>query len=285
MERWEARRVEAVAATTSTPAATSKALEIKTEHARCKCGATTEVRVIGNLRTSAECAECRQEVVRAEEVSTETLKLRERVAHAATHMPVLLRQAGIDPDVHGHCRLETFDPNPDVTALSHTRRFCDDMLHGERPNLFLFSKRPGQNVAPGNGKTHLLVSTAARLFEQGALDPTQVLFIRETQMTLEFRRLCNGGRPEDFLAKLVRVPLLLLDDVGKAKTDTPWMRELVFELFAGRESRATAISSNYSLDELVDRDETFASVASRILSKGYFTELHGPDRRPEGRRA
>lgn len=192
----------------------------------------------------------------------------------------LLEECHVDTaGPHGEATLEGFDPNPDREALRAAQEFVRQFRAGERPNLFLYSKRPTEGVAPGSGKTHLAVAILRALLLSGDVTPRSARFVRETRVTITLRRLIREGAPEDYLDELIRQELLILDDVGKAKTDSPWLRELMFELVAGRESRATIITSNFSPGDLIKQDEAFRPLVSRIIAKGPAKVLVGPDRR------
>ena len=182
--------------------------------------------------------------------------------------------------VHGHCTMDNFIADVDLSAMLGVQRAVQDMAAGRRPNVYLWSWRDKEVIAPGSGKTHLLVAGVWELLRDGVLKVEQVHFVRETRITTQLRELCNGGSPGRYLDWLIGLELLVIDDLGKAKTDTPWMRELMFELIAGREGRSTWASGNWSLTQLEERDEWYIPLASRIAGKGYVRDMSGPDRRP-----
>lgn len=97
----------------------------------------------------------------------------------------------------------------------------------------------------GVGKTHLAVAIAYRLIEQGVrclFTPTTVLVQKLQQARAEYRL------PEA-LAKLARIPLLILDDIGYVKKDDA-ETSVLFELIADRyESKSLIITSNQSFDQ------------------------------------
>ncbi|MEU3188816.1 ATP-binding protein [Streptomyces sp. NPDC006923] len=97
-----------------------------------------------------------------------------------------------------------------------------------------------------------------------------------------------GADPEFLLRRIVRVPLLLLDDLGAAKA-TEWTEELNFRLLNWRaENRLpTIVTSNLSpirsadvrTQPLVLRDKVGDRVLSRLSGMCTSVEFSGPDRR------
>lgn len=231
------------------------------------------------------CVEAEAERKRAEEERQRRAKLNAERDGRVRNIRQLLVDCGVDAESdHLDATLDNFDPNPDREALVAAQQFVADFRRGGRPTLFLYSERPGDRIAPGGGKTHLAAAILRELLLSGDVDPHTARHLRETRMTITIRGQISSGSPEEYIDDLMRRDLLILDDVGKAKTDSAYFRELLFELIAGRDPRATIITSNHSPGELEDRDEWYAPLLSRILGKGPAVCLSGPDRRL-GRRA
>lgn len=243
----------------------------------------------GNVRFGT-CTSCVELAERREREAAERAR-RERLESQAEerrqNIQQLLVDCGLDIDSeHLSASFETFDPRPDQLALVAARQFVSDFRAGLRPTLYLYSEREGEAIAPGNGKTHLAVAILRELLLSGDVGPRTARFVRETRMTITLRRLIRSPHdaPEDYLDGLIRRELLIIDDLGKAKTDSPWLRELLFELVAGREPRATIITSNYSPERLEELDEWYSPLLSRLLGKGTAVCMGGPDRRLGRRR-
>lgn len=196
-----------------------------------------------------------------------------------SRLPAALRTIGVNVESHGHCRLFNFDKEPDGHALLDAKRLAAAWSAGDRRNWYLYSVRDRMPIAPGAGKTHLVVGLWAELYVAGEVAPTGTVFVRETRMAATLRRLIKDGSPEEYLDRLIKAELLILDDVGKVQSDSPWIRELMFELYAGREGKPTWITSNYGLAKLEERDEVYLAIGSRIAAGALITELSGPDRR------
>lgn len=254
---------------------------------RCGTVPVQGVRTLAGRELLPPCPACAIEMERevAERAEQER---RARTAAAADErrrrIRELLERCGVDAGSdHLEVSFETFRPEPDRVALETARRVVAEFQRGGRPNLYLFSKRPGEQIAAGAGKTHLAVSILRELLISGDVTPETARFVRETRLTITLRRLIQGGQPEDYLDGLIRCELLIMDDVGKAKTDSAWLRELLFELVAGREPRSTIVTSNFAPDELEARDDWYAPLLSRLIGKGPAVELSGPDWRLERR--
>jgi DNA replication protein DnaC len=262
------------------------------------CPACGKVKVTGMQFSSGvtrlpDCIGCQQRSEadrRRIEAEAATRQRRTGRAERLRRRGDLLAAVGVEPGVHTHCTLKNFLADVDLDAVLDMQQVVEDMAAGQRPNVYLWSWRDGEVMAPGTGKTHLIVGGAGALLVEGVLDAAQVHFVRETRLTTNLRELCGGhavragGRrftsPGEYVDWLIALELLCIDDLGKAKTDTPWMRELMFELVAGREARATWVTSNWSLTQLENRDEWYIPLASRLSGKGYVRAMSGPDRRP-----
>lgn len=232
------------------------------------------------------CTQCRERDERQERSAARQAMLDERERNRATrhtNIVQLLANCGVDvqagsPIKYGATSLDNYNPLWNPEALAVAMEFVAKFLAGERPNLFFWSH------GPGPGKTHLSVAILRQLVLAGAVEaglgrPT-ALFIRESRLTITLRRMCEpGGRPEKYLDRLLGADLLILDDVGKAKTDSAWLRELLFELVAGLESKSLISSSNWALEELEARDPWYAPLGSRMAAKGPMVPMHGPDMR------
>jgi len=97
----------------------------------------------------------------------------------------------------------------------------------------------------GVGKTHLAAAIGRRLTERGM----RVLFTKTTALVQKLQLANNENRLSDFLAKLAKYHLLILDDIGyvkKSEAET----SVLFELIADRyEAKSLLITSNQSFDQ------------------------------------
>lgn len=92
----------------------------------------------------------------------------------------------------------------------------------------------------GVGKTHLAASIAYRLIEQGI----RCLFVQTTALVQRLQQARTEYRLPEAIAKLSRIPLLILDDIGYVKKDDT-ESSVLFELIADRyETKSLVITSN-----------------------------------------
>lgn len=97
----------------------------------------------------------------------------------------------------------------------------------------------------GVGKTHLAAAIGRRLIELGV----RVFFIKTTTLVQKLHVAHNSHTLTDFIAKLAKFQLLILDDIGyvkKSEAET----SVLFELIADRyEAGSLLITSNQSFDQ------------------------------------
>jgi len=97
----------------------------------------------------------------------------------------------------------------------------------------------------GVGKTHLAVAIAYRLIEQGV----RCLFYQTTALVQKLQQAKHEYRLPEAIAKLARIPLLILDDIGYVKKDDT-ESSVLFELIADRyESNSLIVTSNQPFAE------------------------------------
>jgi DNA replication protein DnaC len=97
----------------------------------------------------------------------------------------------------------------------------------------------------GVGKTHVAAAIAYRLIEQGI----RCLFTQTTALVQKLQQARADYRLPEVIAKLARIPLLILDDIGYVKKDEA-ETSVLFELIADRyESQSLIITSNQPFDQ------------------------------------
>lgn len=97
----------------------------------------------------------------------------------------------------------------------------------------------------GVGKSHLAAAIAYRLIEQGI----RCLFFQATVLVQKLQQAKQAYRLPEAIAKLARIPLLILDDIGYVKKDDA-ETSVLFELIADRyESNSLVITSNQPFGE------------------------------------
>ena len=97
----------------------------------------------------------------------------------------------------------------------------------------------------GVGKSHLACGIAHRLIEQGI----RALFMPTTVLVQKLQQARQAYRLPEAIAKLARIPLLILDDIGYVKEDDA-ETSVLFELIADRyESSSLIITANQPFGE------------------------------------
>lgn len=97
----------------------------------------------------------------------------------------------------------------------------------------------------GVGKSHLASAIAYRLIEKGI----RCSFFQATALVQKLQQAKQAYRLPEAIAKLARIPLLILDDIGYVKKDDA-ETSVLFELIADRyESNSLIITSNQPFGE------------------------------------
>lgn len=194
------------------------------------------------------------------------------------NIKAILKAAGVDTGEYGHATFSTFDPDPDVAALEACSQLARDFVQGLRPNIYLFSARPNELIAPGNGKTLLAVATMRAIVTNDAsIRETDVRFCYTPRL---FRQMqASFGTGQDIIAELARVPFLVLDDFG-LNNWTPWKIEVMADLITERAAKSTFYTGNYSPGQMAEQAPAdFERIASRLQNRCRHITLTGPDRR------
>ncbi|MGK5496717.1 ATP-binding protein [Streptomyces sp. URMC 125] len=137
----------------------------------------------------------------------------------------------------------------------------------------------------GTGKTHQAYGAIRALTAAGLGVRWQATTAADLYAEMRPR---PGADPETLLRRTMRVPLLVLDDLGAART-TEWTEELTYRLVNWRYSHRlpTLVTSNLApvrtrethRDQPVLRERIGDRVASRLAGMCHQVALTGPDRR------
>lgn len=130
-------------------------------------------------------------------------------------------------------------------------------------------------ITTGTGKTHQAYGAIRSLLAAGVRLPWEAVTAADLYARLRPR---PGFDSERDLQSLMRCPLLLLDDLGAAKS-SEWTEELTYRLINHRyeHMRPTLITTNLPTDAL--RTALGDRVASRLSQMTERVVLEGDDRR------
>ncbi|MDT0493132.1 ATP-binding protein [Streptomyces griseus] len=216
-----------------------------------------------------------------------------QVGRIADRLGAILTQRGIGPDATAH-----EPPSEPVTALEladariparYRRALTDHPQVTAWADEIARAGRPGPAGAPGisegsslliagptgTGKTHQAYGAIRGLLAAGVRLRWEAVTAADLYARLRPR---SGFDSERELQALAKCPLLLLDDLGAAKT-SEWTEELTYRLINHRYERMlpTLITTNLPTPEL--RTALGDRVASRLAEMTERVILTGPDRR------
>jgi DNA replication protein DnaC len=135
---------------------------------------------------------------------------------------------------------------------------------------------------PGTGKTHLAIALGIRTCLAGH----RVQFKTATEWVALLAEAQRQGRLDDELARLQRIPLLIVDEVGYIPFD-PHAANLMFMLVSRRYERASMIvTSNKPFSawgEIFGDDVTAAAMIDRLVHHAEILALKGDSYRLKDR--
>lgn len=132
----------------------------------------------------------------------------------------------------------------------------------------------------GTGKTYLACALAQAAIRQGH----RCLYKKASRLADEFTIARADGSFPSFIAKLSKVPVLIIDDWGLTPVTEPERRDLL-ELFDERHGhRATLMTSQIPVEQWHQHfgEPTVAdAICDRLLHSSHRIELKGPSLRKE----
>lgn len=152
---------------------------------------------------------------------------------------------------------ETFIPTPENEAALRICKAYADGFKDKRPEN---NADPGRNglfiTGPkGTGKTHLAAAIANQLLREGTgvICMTMLDLLTAVKNTYEQQR-GRGGSEYEVLQTYTKIPLLIIDDVGKEPA-TEWAVSKIYAIINARYEAymPTIITTNYTDSELVRR--------------------------------
>jgi DNA replication protein DnaC len=135
---------------------------------------------------------------------------------------------------------------------------------------------------PGTGKTHLATGLAIRACQAGH----RVMFATASQWVDRLAEAHHAGRLQDELRRLVRYPVLVIDEVGYIPFE-PEAANLFFQLVSSRYERASLIvTSNKNFarwGEVFGDDTVAAAMIDRLVHHAEVIALKGDSYRLKNR--
>jgi DNA replication protein DnaC len=127
----------------------------------------------------------------------------------------------------------------------------------------------------GTGKTHC----ATRLWEWASRksDFSKARYIQRPIYWPEFMQELRGGRAFELRDDMKRWPVLFLDDVGAERDSTGFATEELNTLLGCRMDRWTLITSNLTMERMVEMDERIGSrlIRGENICVGVLTKDFG----------
>ena len=170
-----------------------------------------------------------------------------------------------------------YDKSTNSKAVNECLTYCKNFLKNlkEGKGLFLTG-------TVGTGKTHLLaaiIDYMARLYKRKII---RVMYFTSTGLLNEIRNSYSNDTSEEFIDRVKRCSLLLIDDFGAEKT-TDWVLETYFEIIDYRYSNLlpTIIATNLTDKEI--KEKLSERIMSRIYEANKGIKLIGKDYRLEGK--
>lgn len=183
----------------------------------------------------------------------------------------------------------TWEPAPENRhARSRAYTFAQEFTEGDAGLLFY-----GES---GRGKTHLLVGILRHLVLHRGVEARYVEFMH---LLSDLRATFSGGNPSAVMAPLLRVPVLVVDELGKGRSGrrrdnalaaapevSEWVLDVIDELISKRYNagHTTLFATNYypgkpAGDQQPLEDRIGKRIYSRLMEMCESVHLGGEDYR------
>lgn len=182
-----------------------------------------------------------------------------------------LEFANIPPGFSGYT-VESFDlslyQSPEAWEKAKmVKTLCTNYVNSflqiqtEGKGLYMYSR------AKGSGKTRMAASIANDIIKKYMIS---VKFTTALQILDEIKRSwhqeAEDGSEQEFLRDIIRVPVLVIDDVGVERS-TPWVNEKFYSVINGRmeQNQVTLFTSNQKMEDLSFDDRLISRIIGMTL--------------------
>ena len=170
--------------------------------------------------------------------------------------------------------------NDNKMAYEKSKRYAEDFANGNnKGSLFITG-------GVGTGKTHLAASIANYLIENEipVIFGTRITLLNDIKDTYKI----DGNCESDVIEKYSKIPLLIIDDLGKERP-SEWTLEKLFTIINNRyeNNLPIIITTNYNKEKLRKRllcnnnEEIVDSIISRLYEMCRGIIIFGKDKRKE----
>lgn len=172
-----------------------------------------------------------------------------------------------------NCTFDTYDSMGHEAQVKACMEYAKAFEENDGQGLMLYG-------TVGTGKTHLAASIGNYIVYELGYD---VYFMPFTEFLNTLKLYMNDkSRAEEFMKRLYKADLLIMDDLGKEKY-TEWSAEQLFSLLDRRyrECLPVIVTTNFTPKELDGRVDS--AVMSRLAGSCKFIRMNGDDYRRKKR--
>lgn len=146
-------------------------------------------------------------------------------------------------------------------CANYVRSFREIQTEAKGKGLYLYSQ------AKGSGKTRMAASIANEIIKKYMISvkfATAIQILDEIKMS--WHRTDNDGGEQEFLQEIIRVPVLVIDDVGVERS-TAWADEKFYSIINGRmnQNQVTIYTSNRKMEDLTFDDRLISRIIGMAL--------------------
>lgn len=155
-----------------------------------------------------------------------------------------------------------------ASCKRYAKNFPDILLNKSKNSIVLFG-------SCGTGKTHLSAAISNYLIDNHGIP---VLYGTWSGHLNTLKKGFETNYSYDYLARMMRVPLLIIDDYGQEK-NTEWAKEIMFDVINHRYMDNLPIIITTNLDNKAFAENVGDAIMSRLVEISVFINMNGKDYR------